>query len=82
MLTFFVLDSQYHFYLYEICECNNYTYPTVSNMSREVYCINYEIEGTLSAIAPSLLQIIDDFKNATQVKESAKVHVSVIMTKI
>ncbi len=51
-------------------------------MSREVYSINYEIEGNLSVIAPSLLQIIEDFKNATQVKENAKVHVSVIMTKI
>jgi hypothetical protein len=49
-------------------------------MSREVYSVNYEIEGTLSSIAPPLLQLIEDFKNATQAKETAKIHVSVIMT--
>jgi len=48
-------------------------------MSRKVYSINYEIEGALSSIAPPFLQIIEDFKNATQAKETAKVHVSVIM---
>jgi hypothetical protein len=48
-------------------------------MSRKVYSVNYEIEGALSSIAPPFLQIIEDFKNATQVKETAKVHVSVIM---
>ena len=48
-------------------------------MSRKVYSVNYEIEGDLSSIAPPFLQIIEDFKNTTQAKETAKVHVSVIM---
>ena len=48
-------------------------------MSRKVYSVNYEIEGALSSIAPPFLQIIEDFKNTTQAKETAKVHVSVIM---
>lgn len=48
-------------------------------MSRKVYSINYEIEGALSSIAPPFLQIIEDFKTSTQAKETAKVHVSVIM---
>jgi len=48
-------------------------------MSRKVYSVNYEIEGALSLIAPPFLQIIEDFKNITHAKETAKVHVSVIM---
>lgn len=52
----------------------------VSKMSRKVYSVNYEIDGTLSSIAPSLLQIIEDFKNATNVEDATKVHVSIIMT--
>jgi hypothetical protein len=48
-------------------------------MSRKVYSVSYEIDGTLSSIAPPLLQIIEDFKKVSQAKETAKVHVSVII---
>jgi hypothetical protein len=52
----------------------------VSKMPRKVYSVNYEIDGTLSSIAPPLLQAIEDFKTATNVEEATKVHVSIIMT--
>jgi hypothetical protein len=52
----------------------------VSKMPRKVYSVNYEIDGTLSSIAPPLLQAIEDFKTATHVEETTKVHVSIIMT--
>ena len=51
-------------------------------MSRKVHSVSYEIEGTLSNIAPSLLQMIQDFEEATGIKDTTKVHVYVIMTKI
>ena len=78
MLMLFVLDS-----LCSLCFMkfvNFWIYlSNGGNMSRKVYSVNYEIEGVLSSIAPPFLQVIEDFKNTTQAKETAQVHVSVIM---
>ena len=74
----FVLDSKCSFYLIKFVNFLIYL-CSGDNMSRKVYSVNYEIEGDLSSIAPPFLQIIEDFKKTTQAKETAKVHVSVIM---